>query len=466
MNRRCVVVTICLCACEGPFVPPTPPGPPPPAVAAVQVTPDSATIIAGDTLHLAVTLRDSSGLPLTGRPVTWASSDSVVARVSQSGVVVTFAPGAARISASAEGRADTVPVVITPVRFTAVALGAVHSCAPANNGHVYCWGDNTAGQIGTGTGTLVETAPRPAATGARFARASAGALHTCALTNDGTAYCWGRNTENELGRGTMPGNATVPAPVLTTIKFDSITAGGSHTCALHDGTAYCWGLNAAGQIGDGTNTPRNVPVPILADAGLAAVTAAVNHTCALTLSGAAACWGQNQFGQLGDSTRSDRNTPTAVVGGRTFAQISAGGGHTCAVTVAGAAWCWGANSHHELGAGLEDSTVTAPAPVSGGLTLRLVAAGGAHTCGLTTDSLAYCWGKNDVGQLGDSSTTERATPVAVHGGMHFQSLSAGASHTCGITADLVVYCWGDETRGQLGRDYPQSSSIPVRVAGQ
>ena len=154
------------------------------------------------------------------------------------------------------------------------------------------------------------------------------------------------------------------------------------------------------------------------------------------------------------------------MGGRTFAQISAGGGHTCAVTAAGAAWCWGANSHHELGAGLEDSTVTAPAPVSGGLTLRLVAAGGAHTCGLTTDSLAYCWGKNDVGQLGDSSTTERAAPVAVHGGMHFQSLSAGASHTCGITADLVVYCWGDETRGQLGRDYPQSSSIPVRVAGQ
>src|SRR6266702_4682745 len=105
MNRRCVVVTIGLCACEGPFVPPTPPGPPPPAV----------------------TLRDSSGLPLTGRPVVWASSDSVVAHVSQSGVVVTFAPGAARISASAEGRADTVPVVITPVRFTAVALGAVHS---------------------------------------------------------------------------------------------------------------------------------------------------------------------------------------------------------------------------------------------------------------------------------------------------------------------------------------------------
>src|SRR6266498_960011 len=154
MNRRCVVVTIGLCACEGPFVPPTPPGPPPPAVAAVQVTPDSATIIAGDTLR----------------------------------VVVTFAPGAARISASVEGRADTVPVVIAPVRFTAVALGAVHSCAPANNGHIYCWGDNTAGQIGTGTGTLIETAPRPAATGARFARASAGALHTCALTNDGTAY--------------------------------------------------------------------------------------------------------------------------------------------------------------------------------------------------------------------------------------------------------------------------------------
>src|SRR5881397_1406220 len=75
MNRRWVVIALCLCACEGPFVPPRPPGPPPPPVAVVQVTPDSATIIAGDTLRLSATLRDSTGMTLTGRVVSWASSD-------------------------------------------------------------------------------------------------------------------------------------------------------------------------------------------------------------------------------------------------------------------------------------------------------------------------------------------------------------------------------------------------------
>src|SRR6266576_3296444 len=208
MNRRWVVIALCLCACEGPFVPPRPPGPPPPPVAVVQVTPDSATIIAGDTLRLSATLRDSTGMTLTDRVVTWA---------------------------------------------------------PANNAHVYCWGDNTAGQVGAGTGTLIEALPRPAASATRFDRMTAGALHTCALATDGTAYCWGRNTENQLGRGMTPGNTTIPGLVFTTVKFDSITAGGSHSCALRDGTAYCWGLNSNGQIGDGGTTPRQAPVSVQAD---------------------------------------------------------------------------------------------------------------------------------------------------------------------------------------------------------
>ena len=466
MNRRWVVTALCLCACEGPFVPPRPPGPPPPPVAVVQVTPDSANIIAGDTLRLSATLRDATGMTLTGRVVSWASSDSTVARVSQSGVVATFDSGAARITASAEGHADTVPVIVTPVRFTAVVTGGVHTCAPANNEHVYCWGDNTAGQVGTGTGTLIEALPRPAASATRFDRMTVGALHTCALATDGTAYCWGRNTENQLGRGMTPGNTTVPGLVFTTVKFDSVTAGGSHSCALRDGTAYCWGLNANGQIGDGGTTPRPTPVTVQADAGLMAITAAVNHSCALTTGGAAECWGQNQFGQVGDSTQLDRHAPTAVVGSLTFTQISAGGGHTCAVTATGAGYCWGANTRHELGSGLSDSVVPAPAPITGGLSFRLLTAGGAHTCGLTTDSLAYCWGKNDAGQVGDSSMTEQPAPVAVYGGIHFSDLRAGAAHTCGITAQLLVYCWGDGVRGQLGKGPLTPSLIPIKVAGQ
>jgi len=368
----------------------------------VQVTPDSATIIAGDTLRLSATLRDSTGMTLTDRVVTWASSDSTVAQVSQSGVVATFDSGAAKITATAEGRADTVPVIVTPVLFTAVVTGGAHTCAPANNAHVYCWGDNTAGQVGTGTGTLIEALPRPAASATRFDRMTAGALHTCALATDGTAYCWGRNTENQLGRGMTPGNITVPGPVFTTVKFDSITAGGAHSCALGDGTAYCWGLNASGQIGDGGTTPRPTPVTVQADAGLMAITAAVNHTCALTTDGAAECWGQNQFGQVGDSTQIDRHAPTAVVGSLTFTQISAGGGHTCAVTTTGAGYCWGANTRHELGSGLSELVVPAPAPITGGLSFRLLTAGAAHPAGPPRTSPRNAGGRTTPAQAGDA----------------------------------------------------------------
>ena len=104
--------------------------------------------------------------------------------------------------------------------------------------------------------------------------------------------------------------------------------------------------------------------------------------------------------------------------------------------------------------------------ITGGLSFRLLTAGGAHTCGLTTDSLAYCWGKNDAGQIGDSSMTERPAPVAVYGGIHFSDLRAGAAHTCGITAQLLVSCWGDGVRGQLGKGPLTPSIIPVKVAGQ
>src|SRR5256885_7220211 len=153
MNRRWVVIALCLCACEGPFVPPRPPGPPPPPVAVVQVTPDSATITAGDTLRLSATLRDSTGMTLTGRVVTWASSDSTVARVSQSGVVATFDSGAAKITASAEGHADTVPVIVTPVLFTAVVTGGGPPRPPAHNPRLSCLGAHTPGPGGARTRT-------------------------------------------------------------------------------------------------------------------------------------------------------------------------------------------------------------------------------------------------------------------------------------------------------------------------
>jgi len=191
------------------------------------------------------------------------------------------------------------------------------------------------------------------------------------------------------------------------------------------------------------------------------------HSCGLA-AGAAYCWGDNTFGQLGNGSTADSPVPVAVAGGLSFNALSAGGfppcsgvpcpagavgtSHTCGLTSNRAAYCWGA------GYG------TAPVAVPGGLSFSALAAGRYHTCGLTSADAAYCWGADFDGQLGNGSTSSSATPVAVVGGFRFSALVAD-DHTCGITTTGALYCWGDNEDGQLGNGTTTSSAIPVAVAG-
>jgi alpha-tubulin suppressor-like RCC1 family protein len=98
-----------------------------------------------------------------------------------------------------------------------------------------------------------------------------------------------------------------------------------------------------------------------------------------------------------------------------------------------------------------------------GLHFTSVSVGGAHSCGVTTDSVVYCWGRNDRGQLGDSSTEDRAVPTRVAGGIAFRSISAGGSHTCAVAADGAPYCWGANDSGQLGLGTTRDQNYPARV---
>jgi len=206
---------------------------------------------------------------------------------------------------------------------------------------------------------------------------------------------------------------------VTVLSFSAVSESGDRRCGLSPaGDAYCWGSNYLGAIGDGTQIDRSHPV--LVGHGLALGLPSTDYeTCALKTSGQAYCWGPDQAGELGDgspnfASETFQTVPVPVAGGHVFSTIQAGGGFACALATSGDVYCWGGNEIGELGR----DTVTAtcawggifrcsswPVPVSGGLKFTLVSAGGDHSCGLTASGAAYCWGRNQQGALGNDSAT-------------------------------------------------------------
>jgi alpha-tubulin suppressor-like RCC1 family protein len=277
----------------------------------------------------------------------------------------------------------------------------------------------------------------------------------------------------------------VPVPVSGALIFAMVSSGELYACGVTTaGTAYCWGGDFGGDLGNGMIATLDClscgesNTPMLVSSGLtfATVTAEGSHTCGVTTGGKAYCWGDNSYGETGNnSPDSSITTPVPVSGGLVFSQLSAGYRHTCGVATSGVAFCWGANFTGQLG---NDNTTNSPIPVivSGGLKFVSVSGGFDHTCGVTTGGAAYCWGLNIASELGDGTTTGpqqcssepcSTTPSAVASGLTFASVSAGAGgfHSCGLTPSGSAYCWGDNARGELGNGTTTSSATPVAVAG-
>jgi alpha-tubulin suppressor-like RCC1 family protein len=368
-------------------------------------------------------------------------------------------------SATAEPALATATAALA---FYQVSGGDSHTCGVTTDNRAYCWGDNLSGQLGDGT-TNSAGRSRPAAVlgGLRFHQISAGTLTTCGVTLDYRVYCWGHNGYGQVGDGT---NATrlTPVPVAGGRRFRQVDVDFYHACALSypdPGRAYCWGSNFEGELGDGTRTNRSVPVAVLGNLVMRQVTAGAEFSCGVTPTNLAYCWGTNRRGQLGDSSTANwRSVPSRVAGAHQFRNLDAGDEHACAVTTGDRAYCWGNGRSGQIGNGKTYLSFW-PRAVAGGLSFTRVSAGATHTCGETRANQAYCWGDNAEGQAGDGTTTQRLTPVLVTGGLTFKQVSAGGSHTCGKTDTSEAYCWGFNTSGQLGNGTTTSSSRPVPVAG-
>ncbi len=212
-------------------------------------------------------------------------------------------------------------VAPTPVgsqlTFVTVAAGHNHACGVAVDGTAYCWGYNSQGQLGVGSESIITSqTPLAVAGGLSFARVSARAEHTSALTTAGAAYWWGDMDYGASG-STSPPMSWSPVAVAGGLTFAALSSGSFHTCGLTTGrVAYCWGYNAYGALGNGSLTYSNVPMLVAGGLTFSEVSGGENFTCGLTTNGVLYCWGDNYSGQLGDGTTTTRLAPVRVVGQR------------------------------------------------------------------------------------------------------------------------------------------------------
>jgi alpha-tubulin suppressor-like RCC1 family protein len=349
--------------------------------------------------------------------------------------------------------------------FTQLSAGGNHTCGITGAGKAYCWGSNEWGQLGDASTVGPRATPVAVAGNLQFRQISAGGLHTCGVTTEFRLYCWGDNTSGELGTG-FPVGEIVPKPVASTLHFRTVDAGSGHTCALTnpDRRAYCWGRNTEGQVGDGSLANRPLPTAVAGGREFKQVTAGFAFSCGVTPANEAYCWGTDAGGRIGDgSTRLDRPTPTLVAGGHAFTQIDAGIASACAVTTGHKAYCWGSGG---IGDGGNVARYT-PSAVAGGLSLARVTVGFLDACAESTTGKAYCWGQNTSGEVGDGTSTQRLKPVPVVGGHVFAQLTAGDHYACGRTTASASYCWGRDDDGQLGDGHVgiDDKPVPTLVVG-
>ena len=395
---------------------------------------------------------------------------------------------------------------------SSISAGRAHTCALSVAGKAYCWGYSGYGQGGHGDPEASDYLVRPVAVkgpgggpSLQFASITAGGDHSCALTVEGKAYCWGDNGRSQLGvEGVVPRSTpvAVSGPEGETVEFTSITAGDVHTCALATtGRIYCWGHGEYGALGTGSTSDQPTPVPVLdtIDGGVrfVAVDAGVFHTCALSDAGKAYCWGHNHYGKLGIGEVAGgggllgpgfsdyRLVPHVVLAPEgeeelpELIAIDAGHSHTCALAVTGMAYCWGLGSRGRLGNNETSNSIRPVAVVHPeGVRFTSIVVGGSQSCALTADGRAYCWGDGEFGQLGNAQkglTVSDSVPVPVvdppGGPVRYTTITAGSGHTCGSATNGKAYCWGHDGYGQLGNggtlfdDHMPSPDEVVNPAG-
>ena len=309
------------------------------------------------------------------------------------------------------------------------------------------------------------------------------ALHSCGITATpvttpiedelSNLLCWGQGDNYNLdcyGNCHIPQTPAFPSNVHTV----EVATGYMHTCSISpargqdidDSSVYCWGRNWNGQLGHGDYIDDPLPDTVSLPQGSVptSIVSGYSHSCTLLSDGEAMCWGNNDAGQLGTISLLNESSPASVritPSASSIAQIVAGGNSTCALMDDGSVRCWGGNSKGELGDGTTTSSWDASSSVilPTGRTAISIDMHYQNVCAILDDNSLFCWGSNNVGQLGQMTTGNSydsvggrisTLPVEIDLGQGVASVAVGYNHTCAITLAEDLFCWGKNNWGQIG----------------
>lgn len=359
---------------------------------------------------------------------------------------------------------------------TQIALGGDFSCALISDKTVRCWGENNYGQLAVGStdndggfDAAPYSKPNPITTFTGIDEIAAADFHglngwACARAGTADVRCWGSDIYAMLGRGDastmLPTPNPLPGKVVGLPGAIFLSGSGGHTCAVvPGGRVSCWGDSAADALGRVSSFTYD-PYADFIEGGTAnyvEVATGEAQSCAVSQTGAVDCWGWNSTGQLGrpDANVGSDLVPTTLPGLTGVVDMIGGRNFYCARTAAGVVDCWGENNSGELGRGDELTDFAGPTPVTlpAGKKARLIGASDHTGCAVLDDDTIWCWGANDVGQLGSfDGAAADPTPRQVLGitGKPLQ-IAGGQSHLCVLLEGGSVECWGSNSFGQLGR---------------
>ncbi len=379
------------------------------------------------------------------------------------GLLLTACGGGGGGAGGAPPSPPATPISVTPM----VVGGSGFSFALKRDGTVVSWGDQQNGTLGNGRNVASSTSvPNAVLNLTAITQIAAGNNHGIARRNDGAVFVWGANSAGQLGVG---GGGAIATPVqLNLSNIIAVAAGGDSSFALRDdGVVFAWGSNNAGQLGLNDNNLRVSPVQIPNLTGVSAIAAGGSHALALRVDKTVFAWGNNLDGQLGLNDTLPRRIPTQVIAlnNLNVTKIAAGQLHSLALTGSGTVRAWGANHRGQLGNGFGGSRLLPVQVLNLTRVAVAIAAGANHSLALLDDETMRTWGNNSFGQLGiGTSGTSTSTNIPQLPLATVIAIGSGDDHSLAIMADGRVGCFGNNFFSECGQPSGFSEfTTPIEV---